>query len=131
MALFKDKVAIITGASSGIGAAAVKAFVREGAKVVASDVDEEGGQKVVDEIKNGEVIFVKADVSKPDEQEALVKATEDQFGALHIAFNNAGIVGPVGPVADIDISEWDNVISINLRSEEHTSELQSRGHLVC
>src|SRR5690625_1766473 len=94
MALFKDKVAIITGASSGIGAAAVKAFVREGAKVVASDVDEEGGQKVVDEIKNGEVIFVKADVSKPDEQEALVKATEDQFGALHIAFNNAGIVGP-------------------------------------
>jgi|SRR5690625_278387 len=114
MALFKDKVAIITGASSGIGAAAVKAFVREGAKVVASDVDEEGGQKVVDEIKNGEVIFVKADVSKPDEQEALVKATEDQFGALHIAFNNAGIVGPVGPVADIDISEWDNVISINL-----------------
>src|SRR5699024_90877 len=67
-------------------------------------------------IKNngGEASFFKADVSKPEEQEALVEAAEEKYGALHIVFNNAGIVGPVGPVADIPIEEWDKVISVNL-----------------
>src|SRR5699024_53464 len=116
MKLLENKVALITGAASGIGKETAKAFAREGAKVVVSDIDEEGGNAVVEKIisSDGEALFFKADVSNPEDQEALVKAAEDNFGALNIAFNNAGIVGPVGPIANIDIKEWDNVISINL-----------------
>lgn len=116
MKQLEDKVAIITGAGSGIGKATAELFVREGAKVVVSDIDEEDGKEVANQIKNngGEAFFFKADVSNPEDQEALVKAGTEKYGALHIAFNNAGIVGPVGPVADIAIKEWDKVISVNL-----------------
>jgi NAD(P)-dependent dehydrogenase (short-subunit alcohol dehydrogenase family) len=116
MKLLENKVALVTGAASGIGKETALLFAKEGAKVVVSDIDSDDGRKVVEQIKKngGEASFFKTDVSKPEEQEALVDAVKEKYEALHIAFNNAGIVGPVGPVADIPIEEWDNVISVNL-----------------
>ncbi len=114
--MLEEKVALITGAGSGIGREASLLFAREGAKVIASDIDEKGGNETVSLIEKsgGVVSFFKTDVSNPEEQEALVKAAIQKYGELHIAFNNAGIVGPLGPVAEISIREWDRVISVNL-----------------
>lgn len=116
MKMLEEKVALITGAGSGIGREASLLFAREGAKVIASDIDEKGGNETVSLIEEsgGVASFFKTDVSNPEEQEALVKAAIQKYGELHIAFNNAGIVGPLGPVAEISIREWDRVISVNL-----------------
>jgi NAD(P)-dependent dehydrogenase (short-subunit alcohol dehydrogenase family) len=110
------KVAIVTGASSGIGEAIAIQFAAEGAKVVVSDINEEGGNKVVEKIKNngGEAVFIKADTSKPQDNERLVAETVKHFGKLDIAVNNAGIGGPAGITAEYAIEDWDKVIAINL-----------------
>lgn len=116
MKTLENKVAIITGAASGIGKAAAILFAKEGAKVVVADIQEELGKSVVNEIKvsGGEAIFVNADSSKPADNEALVKAAIDNFGKLDIAVNNAGIGGPMGMTADYPIDGWQKVIEINL-----------------
>lgn len=116
MKLLENKVAIITGASSGIGKAAALLFAKEGAKVVVSDIQEELGKSVVDEIKasGGDAIFFYADISKPNDNEALVKAAVEQFGKLDIAVNNAGIGGPLAMTADYPLDGWQKVIDINL-----------------
>ena len=105
MRQLESKVAIITGAGSGIGKATALLFAGEGAKVVVSDINEEHGQEVVDEIKaaGGEALFVKADSSKPEDHELLVKRTVEQFGTLDIAVNNAGIGGPLGLTGEYPI----------------------------
>ncbi|CAM4169976.1 NAD(P)-dependent dehydrogenase, short-chain alcohol dehydrogenase family [Pedobacter westerhofensis] len=110
------KVAIVTGASSGIGEAIAITFAAEGAKVVVSDINEEGGNKVVEKIKSngGEAVFIKADTSKPEDNERLVAETVKQFGKLDIAVNNAGIGGPAAIAAEYKIEDWDKVIAINL-----------------
>ena len=111
-----NKVAIVTGGGSGIGRAVCVFYAREGAKVVVADVDEKGGKETSDMIKKdgGEAIFVKCDTSSADENEKLVKATVDKFGALHIACNNAGIGGPLAPAGEYPIDGWDKVIAVNL-----------------
>ncbi len=116
MGILKNKVAIITGAGSGIGKATALLFAREGAKVVISDIDESNGQSVVKEIQsnNGEAFFIKADSSSAEENENLVKETLKKYGALHIAVNNAGIGGPQAPVGEYPIDGWEKVISLNL-----------------
>lgn len=116
MKLLDKKVAIITGAGSGIGKAAALIFAGEGAKVVVSDIAEDHGKQTVEEIKKkgGEAIFVKADSSKPEDNEALVKETIAKFGGLDIAVNNAGIGGPLGPTGEYPIDGWKKVIDINL-----------------
>jgi NAD(P)-dependent dehydrogenase (short-subunit alcohol dehydrogenase family) len=116
MKTLENKVAIITGAASGIGKAAAMLFAIEGAKVVVSDIQEDLGKSVVNEIKvgGGDAIFFKADTSKPEENEALVKAAIDHFGKLDIAVNNAGIGGPLGMTADYPIDGWQKVIEVNL-----------------
>jgi NAD(P)-dependent dehydrogenase (short-subunit alcohol dehydrogenase family) len=116
MKSLENKVAIITGAASGIGKAAALLFANEGAKVVISDIQEDLGKSVVNEIKvgGGDAIFFKADTSKPEENEALVKAAIDHFGKLDIAVNNAGIGGPLGMTADYPIEGWQKVIEVNL-----------------
>lgn len=114
--MLKDKVALITGGSSGIGRAVALAWAREGAKVVVSDVDRGGGEETVGQVRTagGEAIFIAADVGKPEECEALVRGAVEKFGRLDIACNNAGIGGPQAPTADYPLDGWAQVIDINL-----------------
>ena len=116
MKQLEKKVAIVTGGGSGIGRAVALSYANEGAKVVVSDIDENGGEITVSMIrkKSGEAVFVRADVSSPPEIESLVKNTIEKYGALHIACNNAGISGASAPVGEYTIKGWDKVISINL-----------------
>lgn len=114
----QGKVALVTGASSGIGRASALAFSREGAKVVVADVDVEGGENTADDIRGdgGEAVFVRTDVSRPGEVEALVEQAVGTYGRLDCAHNNAGIEGVMGtPTADQAEEDWDRVISINLK----------------
>jgi NAD(P)-dependent dehydrogenase (short-subunit alcohol dehydrogenase family) len=113
---FDGKVAIVTGGASGIGYACALTFARGGAKVVVADMDQEGGNRAVAEIKaaGGDAIFTRTDVSRPDAVEAMVAAAIESFGRLDIAVNNAGIGGEAAPVGDYTIEGWNRVININL-----------------
>jgi NAD(P)-dependent dehydrogenase (short-subunit alcohol dehydrogenase family) len=110
------KVALITGAGSGIGKAIALLYASEGAKVLVSDIVEAGGNETVSEINSsgGEAIFVKADTSKSEDSRRSVEEAVNKWGGLHIAVNNAGIGGPLKPVGEYPIDGWDKVISINL-----------------
>jgi NAD(P)-dependent dehydrogenase (short-subunit alcohol dehydrogenase family) len=116
MKLLKDKVALITGAGSGIGKATALLFAEQGAKVVVSDISEEHGKSAVKEVKakGGEAVFVKADTASPADHEALVEQTIKQYGKLDIAVNNAGIAGPLGPTGEYPLDGWQKTIDINL-----------------
>ncbi|MCC6411784.1 MAG: glucose 1-dehydrogenase [Saprospiraceae bacterium] len=116
MTNLRNKVAIVTGAASGIGREVALKYAEAGAQVVVSDIDEAGGNDTVVLIKKagGEAIFVQADVSSAADNERLVNETLITYGALHIACNNAGIGGPQGPVGEYPIDGWDKVIGINL-----------------
>lgn len=114
-----DKVALITGAGGGIGRAAVRKFSAEGARVVAVDADERAGRAIVDEIRaaGGAAAFVRADVSRSADVQAMIAFAESHFGALHILFNNAGIFPDAdGSVVDTDEAMFDHVIAVNLKS---------------
>ena len=116
--LLERKVAIVTGAASGIGRAVALAYAREGARVVVSDIDEEGGQETVRLVgaarSGAESTFVRADASKPEDLEALAARTVERFGALHIACNNAGIGGELNPAGEMSVKGWRAVIELNL-----------------
>ena len=116
MNVLAEKVALITGAGSGIGRAIACLYAMEGAKVVVSDIDEKGGHETVQLIldESGDAFFVLADTSKAKDHEKLIEATIQKYGALHIAVNNAGIGGPLAPVGEYPIQGWDQVIAINL-----------------
>ena len=105
MKQLENKIAIITGAGSGIGKSAALLFSKEGAKVVVSDISEANGNSVVEEIKKsgGEAFFIKADSSKAADNEALVKQTIEKYGSLDIAVNNAGIGGPFAATGEYPI----------------------------
>ena len=112
----QNKVAIVTGASSGIGRAIALAFAREGVKVVVGDVARDGGEETVRLIKEqgGEAIFVPCDVSQSAQVEALVKRAVETFGRLDFACNNAGIGGEAALTADYSVDGWNKVIAVNL-----------------
>jgi NAD(P)-dependent dehydrogenase (short-subunit alcohol dehydrogenase family) len=116
MKTLENKIAIVTGGGSGIGEAISLLFASEGAKVVVSDIDEKNGNRVVSDIKskNGEALFVKTDISNPDDNKRLVEETIKKYGGLHIAVNNAGIGGPSAPVGEYPIDGWNKVVAINL-----------------
>jgi NAD(P)-dependent dehydrogenase (short-subunit alcohol dehydrogenase family) len=119
--LLEGKIALVTGAGSGIGRATSLEMARGGAKVVVSDVDEEGGRQTVDAIEKdgGEAIFVQADVASEADVVALVKTTVETFGRLDCAFNNAGIGGTSGDGRRYATHEcpeeaWGRIIAVNL-----------------
>lgn len=112
------KVVVITGGSSGIGRESARVFAREGAKVVVADVAVEGGEETVQLVRNvgGEAIFVKTDVSRAAEVEAMVNMAMTTYGRLDYAHNNAGIEGMVlTPTADWTEEAWNQIININLK----------------
>lgn len=114
--MLENKVAIVTGAGSGIGRSVALAYAREGAKVVVADIDEAGGTETVRQIKaqSGEALFVKSDSSSAEGNRLLVEDTVKHYGGLHIACNNAGIGGPIAMTGEYPVDGWDKVIAINL-----------------
>jgi len=110
------QVAIVTGASSGIGRATAIRLAEEGAKVVIADVAEERGQSVADAISEagGEATFVTTDVTSSADVEAMIETALDTYGGLDIAVNNAGIISPMVSLDEIDESDWAKIVSINL-----------------
>ena len=117
MGSFKDKVILITGGSSGLGAATALRFARDGAKVAIGSRRVEQSEAVVRQIESlgGQGLFIRTDVNRRADIEALVAGTIARFGRLDCAVNNAGISGPVlTPIADIEPDAWDETLSINL-----------------
>lgn len=115
MGQFDGKVALVTGAGSGIGRVTALAFAREGAQVVVSDVNDSGQETVhLIEAAGGKALFVVADVANSDEVEQLIATTVATYGRLDYAFNNAGIAGVLAPAADQTVADWNRVIGINL-----------------
>ncbi|HAE49710.1 MAG: short-chain dehydrogenase [Tistrella sp.] len=116
MSQLEGKVAIVTGASSGIGYEAAKLFAAEGARLVVVARRREELDRLVEEIaaRGGEAVAVAGDVRDDAVARAAVEAAEGQFGGLDIAFNNAGLTGPAVPVTGLDEADWRMVLDVNL-----------------
>lgn len=112
-----NKVAIVTGAGSGIGRATSILFAREGAKVIVADIKDNEGQETVRTIKadRGDAIFVHTDVSKAADVERLIKTAVQTFGKLDILYNNAGIPQKAIPVETMDEALWDRIYAVNVK----------------
>lgn len=117
MNTLQGKVALITGASSGIGETTAIALAQEGAAVVLGARRSDEGERVAETIRatGGKAIFRQTDVTDDAQIAALVKTAEDEFGGLDIAFNNAGVEGALGPLVDADIGVYDHVFGTNVR----------------
>ncbi|WP_323022828.1 SDR family oxidoreductase [Pararhodobacter sp.] len=124
--LLEGKTIIITGASSGIGAAAAKLFAAEGARLVLGARRAELLEAIVNEISadGGEADFIAGDVEENGYAEALVQRAEERFGGLDGAFNNAGTTGDIGPVPGMDESNWHKVMAVNLNSGFYAAKHQ-------
>jgi len=115
--LVQGKIALVTGGGSGIGRAASLALAKEGAKVAVSDIVAPGGEETVRLIRDagGEAVFIKADVAKAAEVEALIKQVVETYGRLDCAFNNAGIEGVMTSTVDYSEENFDRTIAVNLK----------------
>ena len=113
---FEGKVALVTGAASGIGKSIALLYAKNGANVIVSDIEEEGGEETVEAIQKlgGEACFQYADVSKPEDCMTLVGQTLARYDRLDFACNNAGIGGEQNPVAQLSVEGWNRTIAINL-----------------
>lgn len=114
----KDKVALITGGSSGIGKEAAILFAKEGAKIVLVDINDGGANEVVKEIKGlgGEAVFHRTDISNPAGVEQMVMLAEETYGKLNILFNNAGIMLSSDDTAEAtDLETWDMTMNVNVK----------------
>lgn len=113
----KDKVAIVTGAASGIGQAIAQVFAQEGAKVVVADINDKGGRETVDLItgEGGTAVFMRTDVSIAKETQSMAANTMDSFGGIHILVNNAAYLKDFKPVAETTEEEWDVSLDVTLK----------------
>ncbi|MFC4987407.1 SDR family NAD(P)-dependent oxidoreductase [Saliphagus infecundisoli] len=112
-----NKTVIVTGASGGIGRESARRFAAEGANVVVADVAEEEGQETVDLIEedDGEATFIQTDVSSDDDVASMVDETVEIYGSLDAAHNNAGILTEMGPLTELDESDWDALLDVNTK----------------
>src|SRR5690606_27892167 len=108
----ENKVAIITGASQGMGASHARMFITEGAKVVLTDLNEKDGQSLANDLGEN-ALFIKHDVTKAEEWDKVVKEGEGRFGPISVLVNNAGVLGPIAKTADLDYAEYLKVIDVN------------------
>jgi NAD(P)-dependent dehydrogenase (short-subunit alcohol dehydrogenase family) len=117
MATFTGKVALVTGGTAGIGRATALAFAKEGAKVVVSGRNADAGAEVVKQIQRagGEATFVRADVTKASDVQALIDKTLKTYSRLDIAFNNAGVEGDLGPLHEASEQTYDHIFNANVR----------------
>ncbi len=113
---FIDKVALVTGAASGIGRATAIAFAAEGARVAILDRTEDALSETAGAVRHagGEALVIACDVSQPDQVEEAVNRIIQTFGQLDIAFNNAGVENRAAPVHEIELADWDRILDINL-----------------
>jgi NAD(P)-dependent dehydrogenase (short-subunit alcohol dehydrogenase family) len=110
------KVAIVTGGGSGLGEAIGRSLAREGVKIVLSDINLKGAERVAEEIRaaGGAATAVHQDTARPEDSEKVVRHAVATYGALHYAVNNAGIGGAQAPAGEVDLADWQRVININL-----------------
>lgn len=120
----EGKVAIVTGATSGMGRATAVLFAKEGAKVVVTGRNEERAQAVVDEIKGngGEAIYVIVDASNVEDCKKIFDATIEAFGTVDILVNNAGMLS-MSPLLEVSIEEWNKVFAVNVTSALYLTQL--------
>jgi NAD(P)-dependent dehydrogenase (short-subunit alcohol dehydrogenase family) len=114
MQRLEGKVVVITGGASGIGAASVRLFAEEGAKVVLADLQYEKGKALASEL-DGSVEFMHTDVTVENDVERLVRYAVSNFGRLDCIFNNAGIAGAVGPIESVTVDAFDKTVSVILK----------------
>lgn len=113
---FNEKVVLVTGGATGIGRATSLAFARQGATVIIGDIDERAAETVqLIEDGGGAGLFVPTDVTVAADIERLVSTTVDTYGGLHVAFNNAGILPPTGPLLEQSEADWDRTIAVDLK----------------
>jgi len=115
MARYNNKVVVLTGAGSGIGLEAVKLFAKEGAKLMLAGRNEAALKSAVQVAGTGNAAYVVTDVSKPEDNQRLVKAAEDKFGGVDIFIANAGVEGATAPIVDYPVDAFDQVMAVNVR----------------
>ncbi|MFC6487879.1 SDR family oxidoreductase [Nitratireductor sp. GCM10026969] len=133
MSSLENKVAIVTGASSGIGRAAAKLFAEAGARLIVSARRESELEALTAEIRaaGGEAAALAGDVADEAHAEALVAYARERFGGLHIAFNNAGIVGTLAPVTELEREQWEETLTVNLTAAFFAAKHQIPAMLEC
>lgn len=115
MARLDGKVAVITGGSGAIGSTTAKLFLKEGAKVVLVDINEEALSKTAAELGSSDVSYIAADVTKADDVQKYVQHTVKTFGKIDVFFNNAGVEGVVQPIEDYPEDVYDKVMAVNVK----------------